>query len=229
MYIYIINKGAVVPISKKNFLKMSKEKLSLRERVEDFLKNNNKRAFSVKEMSSVSSYLYVFEKEGRVLHNGNFWLYNVNHKESQNPPMFFKKTDVSDGSKVWYDIRKFLEKNKSFELLSHSSRGQPFYIDDVNDSFIKIRFSSSMRPMKIGKCRFISAYNLLKEQRKNWVKIGASRVGTDSTSLEGRIKRDCDGSMDSLSTATWVAAILVKVFDNIIFNGKRRGQALMMK
>ncbi|MCM1566077.1 MAG: hypothetical protein NC238_09060 [Dehalobacter sp.] len=69
---------------------------------------------------------------------------------------------------------------------------------------------------------------MLKEHRGDWVRIGASRTNTDPDTLEGRIKNDFGGKMNGLSTAPWVASILVGAFNYIIFNAQERGQAIKM-
>ena len=91
-----------------------------------------------------------------------------------------------------------------------------------------MRFSSGT-PLKIVRTRFESAYNYLKEKKGEWVKIGASRTNTNPATIEGRIKQEYNGNMNGTSTASWVATILVRVFDNIEFNGKLKGQAIRMR
>ena len=70
---------------------------------------------------------------------------------------------------------------------------------------------------------------MLEENRGNWIKIGASRANSNPDTLEGKIKMDHNNKMNGLSTAPWVAAILVNTFEDIIFNEKKKGQALMKK
>ena len=129
---------------------------------------------------------------------------------------------------MWEEILNYLRKHRKMQLISPSSRGQTFDIEETTEEHIRIRFFSGT-PLKIEKKRFESSYNYLKEKKGEWIKIGASRVGTNPKTLEGRIKREYNGNMNGLSTAPWVATILVRVFDNIDFNGKSRGQAIRMR
>ena len=69
---------------------------------------------------------------------------------------------------------------------------------------------------------------MLKENKGDWIRLGANRTQANPGTLEGRIKKEHDGKMNGLSTAPWIATILVKTFDNILFNEKKRGQAIMM-
>ncbi len=127
---------------------------------------------------------------------------------------------------IWDKIIKFLEKKHNMHLISF--RGQTFDLEEITQNKIKIRFSSG-NTINIEKQRFESAYNYLKEKNGEWIKIGASRINTDPKTIEGRIKQKYDGKMNGLSTAPWIATILVKVFDNIEFNGKKKGQAIKMR
>ena len=69
---------------------------------------------------------------------------------------------------------------------------------------------------------------MLEEKSGIWVELGASRINTRPNTLEGRIKLEFNGKLNGLSTVSWIAAILVKVFNNIKFNYEAKGQALIM-
>lgn len=129
---------------------------------------------------------------------------------------------------IWDPVVNYLRNNKRLDLLIESPRSQPFEVITIQTDHIVIRFSKSRNLLKLEKERFISAYKMLEENEGKWVKIGARRVETKLDTIEGRIKNDYNGDMNGLSTAPWIAAILVKTFRNIIFNEKKRGQALMM-
>ena len=74
----------------------------------------------------------------------------------------------------------------------------------------------------------LSAYKMLEEKKSVWVALGASRINTKPNTLEGRIKSDFNSKLNGLSTVSWIAAILVKAFDNIKFNYEAKGQVLKM-
>lgn len=130
--------------------------------------------------------------------------------------------------RLWDSIVKYIRKNKTLQLLSESSKSQQFEIITVYPDYIVIRFSKSGNHLKLEKERFTSAYKMLEENKGKWVNIGARRVETKYDTLEGRVKNDYNGDLNGLSTAPWLAAILVGTFGDIIFNDKKRGQALMM-
>lgn len=96
---------------------------------------------------------------------------------------------------VWESIVDSLEVGDRLRLLSPSPRSQPFEIDEIEPNHINIKFLDSGTSLKLGRGRFVSAYKILREHRGDWVKIGASRVGTDYGTLEGRIKGDFSGSV----------------------------------
>lgn len=136
---------------------------------------------------------------------------------------------MCDEDRIWNSIKRFLSKNKRLHLLSPSNKPHLFKIEEIQPDSIIIRFFHSDRLFLIERERFISGFNLLKENKGKWIKIGARRVKTKKGTLEWAIKKNYDGKMNGLSTASWIAAILVKVFKSIIFNNKKKGQALMMK
>ena len=127
---------------------------------------------------------------------------------------------------IWVEISNFLNKNRKMKLIS--GYGQTFNIEEITEKKIKIKFpKGTILPLE--RKRFKSAYVFLMERRGSWIKIGASKTNTNPDTIEGRIKHEYDGKMNGLSTASWVATILVKTFDNIEFNGKKRGQAFRMR
>ena len=129
---------------------------------------------------------------------------------------------------IWDTIINCIKDNKKLGLLSESPKSQSFEIITIQTDYIVIRFSKSGNLLKLEKEMFISAYKILEENVGKWIKIGASRTETKLDTLEGRIKNDYNGDMNGLSTAPWIATILVETFSNIIFNDKKKGQALMM-
>lgn len=129
---------------------------------------------------------------------------------------------------VWDKIKTFLQDNKKLNLLSPSSNFQIFEVVEISDDYIVIQFQDSKGNLKIEKSRFLSAYNMLEEKKGIWVDLGVSRINTKQNTLEGRIKLEHNGKLNGLSTISWVAAILVKTFDNIKFNYESKGQALIM-
>ena len=129
---------------------------------------------------------------------------------------------------IWLQITEFLKNNKKLNLLSPLSNSQVFEVAEITNDYIKIKFQESKGNLKIEKSRFVSAYKMLEEKKGTWVALGSSRINTKPNTLEGRIKLDYNNKLNGLSTVSWIAAILVKVFDNIKFNYKIKGQALKM-
>lgn len=129
-------------------------------------------------------------------------------------------------NKIWDKITSSLKLGQKLELLYMSKKSQAFIINEINTNYIKIKFIDSSRYLRLDKSRFISAWNYLNENKGNWVKIGSARIYAKPNTLEGIIKKEFNNNMSGLATATWIAAILVKVFDNIEFNGKAIGQAI---
>lgn len=131
-------------------------------------------------------------------------------------------------NEIWGKITSSLRQEQKLELLYMSRNSQTFIIDEINPNYIKIKFIDSKRYLSFEKSRFISAWNFLDRNKGNWVKIGSSRRYTKHNTLEGAIKKEFNNNMNGLATATWIAAILVKVFDNVEFNGKSRGQSIKL-
>ena len=129
---------------------------------------------------------------------------------------------------VWDKITSYLSNNKKLNLLSNSENSQIFNIVEITNDYIRIKFQETKTTLKLERDRFISAYCMLEENKGNWILLGASRVNTKPNTLEGRIKLDYNNKLNGLSTVSWIAAILEKVFDNIKFNYMQKGQALKM-
>lgn len=136
--------------------------------------------------------------------------------------------ELDKNNDIWDKITSCLTHNKRLNLLSDLKNSQVFNIVEITDSYIKIKFQETKTTLKLEKNRFISAYNMLKENKGTWVALGASRVNTKPNTLEGRIKLDFNNNLNGLSTVSWVASILEKVFENIKFNYVQKGQALKM-
>lgn len=136
---------------------------------------------------------------------------------------------MCDEDRIWASIVKYLSKNKKLHLLSESSKSLSFKIIKLQMDNIFINFPRSGYLLKLEKQRFISGYKMLKDSEGKWVKIGANRTIPKKETLEWTIKKHFDGKMNGLMTAPWIAAILVGAFKNIVFNNKKKGQALMME
>lgn len=132
-------------------------------------------------------------------------------------------------NRIWSSVTDSLERGEVLDILAPSPKSQPFKIVEIKPGLLRIKFLESGSYLKLERKRFISAYKMLEENMEHWVDIGATRTNTKLGTLEGRIKQDYNDDMNGLSTATWIAKILVKVFENIEFNGKKKGQALRMK
>lgn len=128
---------------------------------------------------------------------------------------------------IWESIVNYLVEKKYLYPLAQSRKSSPFRIIKINHDAVTIEFKSGNQ-LKLEKSRFISAYNMLEENRGSWVSIGARRLNASPDTLEGKIKMEFNGQMNGTSTAPWVAAILVGAFNNIEFNDKLKGQAVRM-
>lgn len=131
--------------------------------------------------------------------------------------------------RIWGIIIDTINIGERFDLLSPSPKSQPFKIVEADPDRIKIKYLESGNTLFLEKERFISAYKMLKENKGSWVDIGAKRVNAEYGTIEGKIKKEYNGDMSGLSTAPWIASILVNTFENIEFNGKKKGQAIRMK
>lgn len=128
---------------------------------------------------------------------------------------------------VWEHIIDYLRNQESLYLLAQSRRSNAFKVVAIHDNAVIIQFASGNK-LKLERGRFDSAYNLLEENKGNWVSIGAGRISANPDTLEGRIKADFNGQMNGTSTAPWIATILVGAYSEIEFNGKLKGQAIRM-
>lgn len=124
---------------------------------------------------------------------------------------------------VWKGILEFGSSNKGkFIPILNPKKGSPFKVIEVSEDFIRI----DKLPIKMTKQMFLSIYEYLKSKR-DWVEIGARRMGAKPDTIEGFIKEKFfNGNMDALSTATWFAAILVHSNIGVEFNNKAIGQKL---
>lgn len=129
---------------------------------------------------------------------------------------------------IWNEIIKYLDNNRSLRLLSNNTKAQGFTVSELNSDYIIVQFNISKNKLKLEKIRFEAAYELLKKNRGNYIPIGASRNNTNANTLEGEIKNKFNGKLNGLSTAPWIATILVSSFENIIFNEKKKGQAIKL-
>jgi hypothetical protein len=73
---------------------------------------------------------------------------------------------------------------------------------------------------------FLSLYQIL-EDKRDWVRIGASVKNTKPDTVEGYLKmRFFEGNLNGQMTAPWVSALLTRSDVGIIFNNKSVGQAI---
>ncbi len=202
-----------------------------------FLEQNKEKAFKAVEIAkefemtiqAMAPYLNTLEKEGRINHKRPFWTYlghgkKIEMKTTKPPENISISTDEE---KLWGVISD--SKGSTLTTLAQRKKRQNFKIVETNDNYLRIKFSGSGAQLKIEKLRFALAYRQIKKNRGNWVEINASRINTKPNSLEGAIKLGMDGKLNGLSTATWVASLLVECDPRIVFNGKLRNQCLMYK
>ena len=131
-----------------------------------------------------------------------------------------------ENEKIWGKIHDFATQNINKPLLIlNPEKQQKFNIIEVADSYLKV----DKLGISLTKDMFLVVFNYLKNSG-NWVNIGATHTNTRKNTVEGVLKEMFHGgNMDALSTATWVAAILVKSGIGISFNNVPRGQALKFK
>lgn len=79
---------------------------------------------------------------------------------------------VRGESMIWESIVTYLSQNSMIDLLSASKKSQSFMIADIKEDYVKIQFPNSRNTLKFEKSRFISAYEMLKENKGKWVRIG---------------------------------------------------------
>jgi hypothetical protein len=129
-------------------------------------------------------------------------------------------------NEVWGKILDFARSNKGKALpLLNPAKGSPFTITEVSENYIRV----DKLQIKMTKQMFLDIYEYLKSMR-DWVEIGARRVGASPDTIEGLIKtKFFNGKMDALSTATWFAAILVYSNIGVEFNHKAKGQKIRLK
>jgi len=208
-----------------------------KELITNFLEKNKNNAFKAKEISkrtgipsqTIVPYLHALKAEGRVGHKRPYWIYAKPGRKADIKILKISKNFVLslDEKKLWCNILNLKEKKLS--PLADRKKKQDFKIIDATDNFVRIKFLESSIELKLDKPRFLLAYRYLKMNKRKWVKIGASRISTDPSSIEGIIKIGIDGNLNGLSTATWIATLLVKCNLKISFNGQLRNQALMYK
>jgi len=87
-------------------------------------------------------------------------------------------------NKVWEIILNFARSNKgkTLSLLNHA-KGSPFIITEASENYVRV----DKLQIKMTKQMFLGIYEYLKS-RRDWLKIGASRVGTSPETIEGFIK-----------------------------------------
>ena len=150
----------------------------------------------------------------------------IKYTEVNDPPEKDPLPDVTYSNSVWDKIKKYGEAQLGKQIpLLNPKTNSTFMITEISENYLKI----DKLPINLSAELFLESFQHV-AQNKTWLKIGASRINTKKDTLEGFLKRKYyKGSMNALSTATWVAAILVYSQDEIEFNGKSRGQAIKFK
>ena len=128
-------------------------------------------------------------------------------------------------NQVWEKILDYSKsKQGQWIPLLNPECDSPFKITEVSDNYIRVNKLS----IKMTEYMFLSIYDYLKSKR-DWIKIGARRVGAREGTVEGVIKKNYfNDNPDGLSTATWFSAILVYSNIGIEFNNKARGQKIRL-
>lgn len=130
-------------------------------------------------------------------------------------------------SQVWEQILSYSKdvKGKLIPLLNPNV-DSPFTITEIGYNYVKI---DKLGENKLSKEMFLHVYDYIQRKNGDWVKIGSSRINTKEDTIEGVIKTKFYNSLDGLSTATWLSAILVYSDIGIEFNNKSIGQKLRFK
>jgi len=133
---------------------------------------------------------------------------------------------MSIQNQVWEKISGFSKSSQGqlIPLLNPIIRS-PFKITEVSKNYIRI----DKLPIKMTKHMFLTIYKYLKS-KKDWVEIGARRVGARPNTVEGIVKKKFfNDNPNGLSTATWFSAILVYSNIGVEFNNKAKGQKIRLK
>lgn len=123
---------------------------------------------------------------------------------------------------IWDSILNYIKGKKKIQLLSTSKEKQEIEIIKVTKKSIKIKLGN--KKFKILKKRLIENYKLLLSDKGNWISIEDRITKSKNNSLtqkEKLISKD-------MKINIFMASILVKVFDNIIFNCQKKNVAIMM-
>jgi len=152
-------------------------------------------------------------------------MYNK-YAEDNDPPEKDHTPDINYSNSVWDKISKYGEAQLGNQIpLLNPKIHSTFTITELSENYLKI----DKLAINLSAELFMESFQHV-AQHKTWLKIGASRINTKHDTLEGFLKRKYfNGSMNALSTATWVAAILVYSHNEIEFNRKSRGQAIKYK
>jgi hypothetical protein len=126
---------------------------------------------------------------------------------------------------VWDAISDSYRGNLRKAIRPLNGRGQDFQIIEVGDDFVKLRFSKST--LKLDSWRFLSVYQLLRENQGRFKEMGSNKSTPKPGTIERHMK-EIDGNMNGLMTTLWVSTILVKTFREIEFVPKPR-YALRMR
>lgn len=148
----------------------------------------------------------------------------IQHKKTFTQETESVVEDRSVGSShVWSKIHSFALRQVGKETpILNPEYSSPFVISEVTDDYIQIDKLS----IKLTREMFEDTHEFLMNG-DTWIRIGASRVNTRPGTLEEYLKLNYfGGKKNSLSTATWVAAILVHSCNSIEFNEKSRDQAI---
>jgi hypothetical protein len=98
--------------------------------------------------------------------------------------------------------------------------------DAISDSY-RGNLRKAIRPLKLDSWRFLSVYQLLRENQGRFKEMGSNKSTPKPGTIERHMK-EIDGNMNGLMTTLWVSTILVKTFREIEFVPKPR-YALRMR
>lgn len=152
---------------------------------------------------------------------------NINQNLSSSPGYSKHESGLSmeEDRNVWEAISDFCKENLNKSILPLNERGQSFQIIEVGSDFIKLGFAKST--LRLDSWRFLSVFNLLKQNKGRFIELGSSKATPRKFTTEYHMK-EIEGNMQGLMTSLWVCTILANSFKDMEFIPKPR-YALSMK
>lgn len=126
---------------------------------------------------------------------------------------------IDENKEIWNKIIDYSEKNLNEDIVPLGERGQLFKIIKIGGNYIKLQFKKST--LKLPSWRFITTYQLLKNNPNQFIEMGSNKGVPKINTIERNMK-EMEGNMKGLMTTLWVSTILANSFKNIEFTPKPR-------